>query len=368
MSVACTTPTADASMISTQDDLEQSSAMEPPHIDAIKPVTMSDSIQSLLDISSPGRYMGQSKAKSTSSVVHHAPGKPSQSTFGSRLLTDATKVDDFNAWDHVEWDEAHLSKAAERISFHAANPVPRDDQEQYGDAVANTHWNRFYSTHEEGFFKDRKWINLEFPELIACTAEMTGPKIVADLGCAVGNTVFPLLRSNKNLKLIVHALDFSSEAIEIVKSNPEYNSSIIKAGVWDIADPEGLPSSVAPESVDVVVLIFAFSALSPTQWPIAMRNLKAMLKPEGLLLLRDYGRYDLTQLRLKANRLLSESFYIRGDGTRVYYFTNEELAGLFSVEEGWSLEQNAIDKRLLVNRKEGKKMYRAWVQIKARKI
>lgn len=73
-------------------------------------------------------------------------------TFGTRRLTDNAKVLDFNAWDHVEWDQELLDRAAERIALQTASPVDHAKLELYADERAASHWNAFYELHREGLW------------------------------------------------------------------------------------------------------------------------------------------------------------------------------------------------------------------------
>lgn len=208
------------------------------------------------------------------------------------------------------------------------------------------------------------------------------------MGAGAGNTAFPILANNQNPKLKVHACDFSKKAVEVMRAHEAYNTDYMQADVWDAAGEE-LPPGLEEGSVDIVIMIFIFSALNPLQWKQAVNNAYRLLKPGGEVCFRDYGRGDLAQVRFRKGRYLDENFYIRGDGTRVYFFKKDELAAVwsgeaFSKEEQaggdetvthvtqphaakFEIEDLGVDRRLLVNRAKKLKMYRCWMQGRFRK-
>uniref|UniRef100_A0A674H1Q8 non-specific serine/threonine protein kinase n=4 Tax=Telluraves TaxID=3073808 RepID=A0A674H1Q8_TAEGU len=144
------------------------------------------------------------------------------------------------------------------------------------------------------------------------------------VGCGAGNTVFPILQTNNDPGLFVYCCDFSTTAVNLVQKNAEYDSSRCFVFVHDLCN-EKSPFPMPEESLDIVILIFVLSAVLPEKMQCIVTRLSRLLKPGGMILLRDYGRYDLAQLRFKKGQCLSDNFYVRGDGTRVYFFTQAEM-------------------------------------------
>ena len=319
--------------------------------------------------------------------------------FGSRYLEEGDDIYEFNAWDHVETDATYKEYAEIQYARQRDAPVSDFDKRRFNADPAKW-WNLFYKNNTSNFFKNRKWLQQEFPVLGQVTREDAPPTTILEVGAGAGNTAFPILAQNENRRLRIHACDFSRKAVELIRTNEAYDERCIQADVWDVAasGSESLPPGLGQESVDVVLMIFTFSALSPSQWSQALRNIYAVLKPGGQVLFRDYGRGDLAQVRFKKGRYMEENFYVRGDGTRVYFFEREELVkiwgnwtdagekGQASEEEGgdngtaeragheagdnaggFEVLDVGVDRRMLVNRQRKLKMYRCWLQGRFRK-
>ncbi|KAB5575989.1 S-adenosyl-L-methionine-dependent methyltransferase [Coniochaeta sp. 2T2.1] len=304
--------------------------------------------------------------------------------FGSRFLSQDDDEFEFNAWDHVEPDDVFKEYAEKQYAMQRDAPVSDFDKHRFNTDPAKW-WNLFYKNNTANFFKDRKWLQQEFPVLDKVTSAGAGPYTLLEIGAGAGNTAFPILANNKNAELKIHACDFSKKAVEVMRGHEAYaGSDQIQADVWDVAGDE-LPPGLGEGSVDVALMVFIFSALSPKQWRRAVENVYRVLKPGGEVCFRDYGKGDLAQVRFKKGRYLEENFYIRGDGTRVYFFEIEELASTWKGELGadeedgekkddgavkpkFEIEALDADRRMLVNRAKKLKMYRCWLQGKFKKV
>ncbi|KAM9966842.1 hypothetical protein ACTFIR_007077 [Dictyostelium discoideum] len=184
---------------------------------------------------------------------------------------------------------------------------------------------------------------------------------VLEIGCGTGATVYPLLKLNPEKYFYV--FDFSPHAVNLVKSNSLYNEAKLNAFVCDIAT-EQIPTSIVKDgSIDMMLMIFVLSAISRDRMHAVATSLFKSLKPGGVLYIRDYGLYDMTQLRFisKKGKKIDENFYLRADGTRTYFFTTQVLSEIFEAA-GFKTLVSKYDTRELRNRKRMISMYRVWVR------
>jgi len=151
------------------------------------------------------------------------------------------------------------------------------------------------------------------------------------------------------------------------QNNESYDAERVRAFVCDITTGQ-LPDFVEPNSVDVVLMVFVLSAISPDRMDAALQCIFRAVKPGGFVLFRDYGLYDMTQMRFvaKQKRKIGENFYVRGDGTRTFFFSTEQTEELFT-RAGFEKELCEYDTRELRNRKRMISMFRVWIRSKWRK-
>ncbi|KAK6588646.1 conserved methylase [Cryptosporidium xiaoi] len=153
----------------------------------------------------------------------------------------------------------------------------------------------------------------------------------------------------------------------ICKNNTKCNR--LRTFVFDIVQGE-IPDYICyPNMANYGLLIFVLSAIHPKYHQDVVNRCSKVLKPGAILLFRDYGRYDLAQLRFakSSKSKIADNFYVRNDGTFAYYFTTDEIKTLFE-NAGFKVISNNYCLREVTNRKTNVSMKRVWIQSKFSKI
>ncbi|KAG8390024.1 hypothetical protein BUALT_Bualt01G0040200 [Buddleja alternifolia] len=291
------------------------------------------------------------------------------------------------------------------LQFHLLPHFSQNIANQIEDAQQNSEaWNKFHARHSTGkFFKERRYLLKEFPELASCEDNSK----VLEVGCGNGSTALPILRGRQSI--ILYACDCSSEALERVKEIINDANSIsvkhrfhpFQCDFSTVGFPSWLACSTCRGSflqnhnlrfsgannsyiindlnqpcsnevkccvggVDFVTLIFTLSALPLDRMPNAIAQCFSVLKPGGLLLFRDYGLYDMTMLRFEPGQKMGFREYLRSDGTRSYFFCLNTVRNLTTAAGFTEIELEYCCVKS-VNRRNGKIMKRVSVHGKFQK-
>lgn len=239
-------------------------------------------------------------------------------------------------------------------------------------------WDKFYKAHEDRFFKNRNWTDREFDELREDTPNLVHGEepVLLEVGCGVGNTVYPLLE--KNAKLRVHCFDFSPRAIDIVQKNPCYDQHRVNAFIHDLLDGQStqvllhrLKQRPNWPPVSTLSIIFVLSAIPPQDQVRMLRSLITAIPLGATVVFRDYAHGDLAHLRFHTRKdaqwsepsLLSDAhhWYRRGDHTMAYFFSRDEVERLFAEAGGVTgVVEEVVHTK--VNRKTSTIMERRFIQ------
>ncbi|CBK22535.2 uncharacterized protein [Blastocystis hominis] len=233
---------------------------------------------------------------------------------------------------------------------------------------AGRFWNDFYKHNGNRFFKDRHYLDLVFDalqsfesnEVCLCSKQFS----LFEVGCGVGNAFFPLCAKYPTLQL--YACDFAKSAVDIIHKSPDFDSTRMVVWQADLVKDD-IRDKVPSEGCDFLLILFVLSAVNPQNMDLFMEHALHGLKKGGVLMFRDYGRYDMAQMRFKPTRKIEDNLYARQDGTLAYFFDIDELDALFR-RHGLEKIENKYVRRCIRNRKTNTEMHRVWVQCLYRKV
>ena len=247
--------------------------------------------------------------------------------------------------------------------FLLSNQNGRDDDQEYpkNSKSYSDDWEKFHRMHSAGrFFKEKRYLTLEFPCLLD-KGDVTSGLRVGEIGCGCGSALIPVLRENKSVQAV--GCDVSETATQVFREMCQ------KAGIENDrvelhvhASGKNKRSPFQDDSCDRMMIIFTLSAMRPSEMTGVLVEAKQALKEGGLLLIRDYGLYDMAQLRFPGSQLIDpESMvYQRADGTLSSFFSRQQLESM-AKGVGFRCKECKYVCTNIINKKDGKNMRRVFI-------
>ena len=313
--------------------------------------------------------------------------------------------------------EAALANEEENVE--KKNQVNKDEKET--DEKLGFHWDQFHSNHMTGtFFKERRYITKAFPELL----NRDQVRNVLEVGVGSGSSAVALLRArigarapkedveeatkaieagltNEEVNLHVTGIDVSSVAVSLAEKNVmiaggdsfrdafrarccdicveippspiQWQNRMRKHNATDdggthednCSATSNCDQSRESKGYDAALMVFTLSAIPLDSAVNALRNVASSLRCGGLLLIRDYGVYDMAMLRFGgADTIVPGQLYRRRDGTLARFMTLETLQHIVEAAGLQWIDGKYCTIRL-ENRKTKQEMNRIFVQGKA---
>lgn len=325
-------------------------------------------------------------------------------TRGGGTFSDSKDVklhaNDFN-WEEkmaeLTDDERALVQAYLEMCISALSQA---DVGNKSDAVPPKPWEAHFSSSKH-HFPLKNYIIHAFPMLRNYVRDSKKPSWILECGCGTGSTLLPIMRECANDQAHFVGFDISASALrhfsshEIALKYKEQKkltlfplaigskfsgaadeaqdparkrqrldtSADLVVDALSIADP-----ALQNQKFDVVFLIFVLSALpSVEQMVLALKQLREVMLPEGILLFRDYALPDHNFFRFlsKTNNKVQSVAFSKGDSTTQVFFHKDFTTKLFAaagfvevddVESKPKYHCNRIE-----NRKNGKRMDKIFI-------
>ena len=343
-----------------------------------------------------------------------------------------------------------LTSSSYSIPLYSSHPPLSSYHISQAEKKSTINWDKFYKRNQTHFYKDRWYLSEEFIELnqeinkylnldpkneelktensvesssassatssaipsasssssaasVICPLPPASIKCLFEIGCGVGNSLFPLLDQHPSFHF--YGCDCSKHAIDQLTNQPIYKENKERINVWvqDIVKEEweearkkgrkgGEEEREREEEqkvegrMDYATLIFVLSALNREEAKLVLQKAWRLMKKasssssssstsdstdesqNGVLFIRDYAIYDMAELRFSNSNTptqLGPHFYLRQDGTRALFLSTEEITEWLN-DAGFDVLKCEYQVKTVRNRKEGLIMKRRFVQVRAR--